>query len=98
MWFQFAHYCQNPKPTSTQPNLTQVWVLHENDITPPPKSTQTHYWQYLSCFWPDFDQTLKVGSWDPFEQFPTVTLTFVKATFVHIRNISAVTDRIMTKL
>ena len=27
---------------------------------------------YLSSYWPDFDQTLKVGSWDPLEQIPTV--------------------------
>ena len=26
------------------------------------------YQEYLSCYWPDFDQTLKVGSWDHFEQ------------------------------
>ena len=45
---------------------------------------------------------------DHLEQIPTVTLTivqatfvlatFVLATFVHIRNISAVTDSILTKL
>ena len=56
----------------------------------------------------DFDQTLKVGSWEHLEQIPTVTVTFVQAiffqatfvlvTFVHIRNISAVTDTIWTKL
>ena len=39
-----------------------------------------------------------VGSWDPLEQIPTVTMAFVKATFVltefvHIRNVSALTDR-----
>ena len=50
---------------------------------------------YLSSHWPDFDQTLKVGSWDPLEQIPTVTVTLVQATFVlptfvHIRNILAV--------
>ena len=51
----------------------------------------------------DFDQTLKVDSWDHFEQIPTVLATFVEATmvlaiFVHIRIISAVTDPILTKL
>ena len=59
--------------------------------------------QYLSCYWPNFDQTLMVGSWDPLEQIPTVTVTlvqatFVLATFVHIRNILAVTYLILTKL
>ena len=47
----------------------------------------------------DFDETLQVGSWEHLEQIPTVTVTFVQATFVlvtfvHIRNISAVTDTI----
>ena len=49
--------------------------------------------------WPDFDQTLKVGSWEHLKQIPTVTVTFVQSTFVlapfvHIKNISAVTDLI----
>ena len=68
---------------------------------PPP--IQTQYQQYLSCYRPDFDETLQVGSWEHIEQIPTVTVTFVQAafvlaTFVHIRNISAVTDPILTKL
>ena len=55
------------------------------------------YQEYLSCYWPDLDETLKVGSWEHLEQTPTVTATFVQAifvlaTFVHIRNISTVTD------
>ena len=58
---------------------------------------QTQCQQYLSCYWPDIDQTLKVDSWEPLEQIPTVTVkfvqaTFVLATFVHIWNISDVTD------
>ena len=58
---------------------------------------------YLSCYWPDFDQTLKVGSLDHFEQITNVVMTFVQvtfvlATFVHISNISAVADPILTKL
>ena len=48
---------------------------------------------YLCCYWPDFDETLKAGSWELLEQIPTVT-----ETFVHIRNISAVSDPILTKL
>ena len=47
----------------------------------------------LNCYWPDFDQTLKVGPCEHLEQIPTVTVTFVQATFVlvtfvHIRSIS----------
>ena len=34
------------------------------------------YQEYLSCYWPDFDETLKVGSWEHLEQIPTVTVTF----------------------
>ena len=72
-------------------------VLREND---PP---QTQCRQHLSCYRPDFDQTLKVASWEHLEQIPTVMVTFaqatfVLATFVHIRNISAVTDLILIKL
>ena len=37
-------------------------------------------------------QTLKIGSWDHPEQILTVMVTFVQATFVHIRNISLLTD------
>ena len=56
------------------------------------------YQEYLSCHWPNFDQTLKVGSSDHLEQISTVSMIFVKSTFVlttfvHIRNISAVTDQ-----
>ena len=54
------------------------------------------------CYWPNFDKKLKVDSWDLFEHIPTITITFVQttlvfATFVHIRNISAVTDPIVAK-
>ena len=60
------------------------------------------YQEYLSCYWPDFDQTLKVDSWDNLELISTVMATFFQAMFVlataHIRNISAVTDMILTKL
>ena len=31
------------------------------------------YKEYLSCYWPNFDQTLKVGSWDHLKHIPTVT-------------------------
>ena len=61
------------------------------------------YQEYLSYFLPDSDQTLKVGSWEHLEEIPTVTVTFIQATFVlatfvHIRIISDVTDMILVKL
>ena len=66
------------------------------------------YQEYLSCYWPDFDETLQVGSRVHLEQILTVTVTFVQAifvqatfvlvTFVHIRNISAVTDTVKGKV
>ena len=64
---------------------------------------QETYQEYLSSYWPDFDETLKVGSCEHLEQIPTVRVTFVHArfvlvTFVHIKNISAVTDPILMKL
>ena len=57
----------------------------------------------LSCYRPNFDQTIKLSSWNHLEQILTVTVTFVQATFilatfVQIKNISAVTDPILTKL
>ena len=45
-----------------------------------------------------FYQNLNIGSWYNLEQSPIVTVIFVQATFVHIRNISAVNDSILTKL
>ena len=76
---------------------------HHHPPPPPPPPTQTQSQQYLSCYLPDFDQTLKVGYWDTLEQIPIAMMTFVQATFVlttfvHIKNISAVTDPIFTKL
>ena len=61
------------------------------------------YQEYLSCYWSDFDQTLNVSPWEHLQLIPTVTVSFVHATFVlvtfvHISNISAVTDPILTKL
>ena len=42
--------------------------------------------------------TLKVGFWERQEQVLSVTAIYVQATFVHIRNISAVTAPILAKL
>ena len=47
------------------------------------------YQQYVSCYWPDLDQTLNKGSWEHIQQITTVTTTLVQGTFVHISNISA---------
>ena len=40
------------------------------------------YQEYLSCYWPNFDETLKVGSWDYLEQISIVAVTFVQVTLV----------------
>ena len=61
------------------------------------------YQEYFSCYSPEFYETLKVSSWKHLEQIPTVTGTFVQAsfvlaTFVHVRNISAVSASILIKL
>ena len=34
---------------------------------PPPPGTQRQ--QYVTCSWPDFNQTLKVGVWDQQQQY-----------------------------
>ena len=88
-------------PTSTQHNTTVGFDNIMTVQTPPTHHppTQTQYQQYLSCYWPDFDETLKVGSCEHLEQISIFRLTFVHATFVlatfvHIRYISAVTDQI----
>ena len=67
--------------------------------TTPPPTTETQCVQYLSCYWPDFDETLNVGSWEHLEQIPSVTVTYFRATFalatfVNIRNVSAISDPI----
>ena len=59
------------KYNSQNPNLTVgLYCLHENDVTTttthPPLQTQCQ--QYLSCYWSDFDQNLKVGSLEHLEQ------------------------------
>ena len=102
--YTFSHLRQLSKP---QPKLnpTVGFDLKMTLQPSPPPTTQTQSQQYLSCYcyWPDFDETLKVGSWEHLDQIPTVTVTFVQptfvlATFVHIRNISTVTDPILMKL
>ena len=88
-----------------QPNLntTVGFDMKMTLQTPPHPTTETQCQQYLNCYWPDFDETLKVGSCERLEQIPTVMVifvqtTFVLATFVHIRNISALTYPILMKL
>ena len=78
--------------------------LHTTHHHPPPTTTttQTLRQQYLSCYWPDLDQTLNKGSWEHIQQITTVTTTFVQATFVLgtfvlISNISAVTGPILDR-
>ena len=53
------------------------------------------YQQYLSCYWPDLDQTLNKVFWEHTQQITTVTTTFVQATFAHISNISAVSGPVL---
>ena len=97
-----------PSLSKPQPNLNTRLGLTIKPLCTTTHPTETQYQEYLSCYCPDFDETLQVGSWEHLEQIPTVPVTFVQAifvkvtfvlvTFVHIRNISAVTDTIWTKL
>ena len=43
-----------------------IWTIlgNEKDFNPTPPPPQTQCQQYLSCSWPDFNQTLKAGLWD----------------------------------
>ena len=61
------------------------------------------YQEYLSCYWPSFDQNLKIGLLDHSYQMPTITVIFVQATyvlitFVHISITSAVIGPILTNI
>ena len=60
--------------------FTRKWLYNHHHHHPP--TTQTQSQQYLSCYWPDFDETLKVGFWEHLGQIPTVLVSFVQATFV----------------
>ena len=60
--------------TPTQHN-TMVGFDNKMTLHTPPTETQCQ--QYLSCCWPNFDETLKVASWEHLEQIPTIKLTFV---------------------
>ena len=60
--------------TPTQPQLnskvgcdTRMTLIHH---PPPPTTTttQTQCQPYLSCYCPNFNQTLKLGSWDEQQQ------------------------------
>ena len=42
-----------------------------------PTFSYQKYQEYLSCYWPDFDEILKVDSWENLEQISTVMVTFV---------------------
>ena len=66
------------------------------------------YQEYIICYWPHFDETLKVAWKEPVEHIQIIKLTFVQTTFAHIRNIvnpqnqpsfnSTSTDTILMKL
>ena len=85
-----------PQPNlNTRLGLTIKWLC----TTPPhPTTTETQCQQYLSCYWPDFDETLKVGSCEHLEQIPTIRVTFVQATFVlrHL-SISGISQLLLTR-
>ena len=56
-------------------------------------SKEIQYQQYISCYWPNFNQTLKVSSWDQLEQLLNLTMTFI-----YIRNTSTVNNPTSTKM
>ena len=69
--------------------------------TPPIITSQTLRQQYLSRYRPDVDQTLNIRSWDYLQHIYNamfVQAAFLLATFVHIRNISAVPNSILSKI
>ena len=94
------HFCSAWPRLKLNTEIGLHTTHHHHHHHPPPHKLLGE--QYLSCYWPDLDQTLNKGSWKHIQQITTVTTTFVQATFVlgafvHISNISAVTDPIWTK-
>ena len=68
--FCMRNIVRTPTLSSTQwLGLTRKWLC-----IPHPTTTETQYQQYLSCYWPDFNETLKVGSCEHLEQIPTVDI------------------------
>ena len=78
----------------------------------PTLPTQTQCQQYLSCYWPAFDETVEVGSWEHLQKI-SIDKTLKVGSFdanchddicqgnictdnSNISNISAVTDSILT--
>ena len=90
-----------------QPNLNTT-VGFDNKMTLSGWHLSMQHLSSLHLYISGISQLLLTRFWWNFtgrflEQIPTVTVTFVQATFVlvifvHIRNISAVTDTILTKL
>ena len=64
---------QNPNHNSTlpTPNITLVGLDVKMTVhtTPTPTTTETQCYQYLSCYRPDFDENLNLGSWEHLEQW-----------------------------
>ena len=93
--------CQaQPKSQLSWAEVAALWPIPTTTHHPTPT---TPWGLNEAIYWPDFNQTLKVGFWDHPQQSPTVMVIFVQATFVletfvHIRNNSVVTDPILTKL
>ena len=93
-------FCQTQFQSAVQSQLNWELALLSQVTTittTTTKRTRTPT-SYLSCYWPNLDQSLKVGTWEHLEQISAVTGTFVQATFLHISNISALNDPILTKL
>ena len=91
-----------PQP-SLNTTVRRLGFTQKYLYTTHPTPTQTKWQQYLSCYRPDFDKMLKVGSCEHLEQILAVRVTYIQATFVlvtivRIRNISTVIDPILMKL
>ena len=76
--FVDQRFCQHPSLTTTQLNLNLLsWARLESDVANHP-TTKTQCQQYLSYYWPDFDETLKVDSGEHLEQITSVMVTFFR--------------------
>ena len=99
-WGPQGFSCQTPNHNSTQPQFNiRLWLR-----TPPHPTTHRNSMFAISqLLLTQFLWNFKCRLWEHLKQIPTVTVTFVWATFVlgtfvHKRNISAVPNLILTKL
>ena len=88
----------NHSSTQTQRNITLIGLDMKMTLHTHPTPRKHNVSNISALTWLDFDETLKLGSWELLEEIAAVMVTFVQVqatfvpmTFVHFRNIFSVT-------